>query len=102
MFTGLGVVMTIKTVHLTITGKVQEVWFRAWTQENAERMGVNGWVRNKSDGSVEAVLSGPENAVDDMVSKCHQGPIAAKVKKVEMEAYPDLPPKPGFHQLPTA
>ena len=90
-----------KTVRVIVQGKVQGVWFRSWTKENAERLGLKGWVRNRKDGTVEAVFSGPENAVDDMLARCHQGPSSAKVQTVSAEAYPDLPPRPGFHQMPT-
>ena len=90
-----------KTLRVVISGRVQGVWFRNWTQETAEQLGLKGWVRNRKDGSVEAVFSGPENAVDAMLAKCHEGPVAAQVKNVSAEAYPDLPPRPGFHQMPT-
>ena len=90
-----------KTVRLQITGKVQNVWFRGWTESTANGLGLTGWVRNRKDGSVEAVVSGPSSAVDKLLAQCWNGPPAAKVTDVKVEDYPASPPKPGFHQVPT-
>jgi len=73
---------TMKTVHLRIEGKVQGVWYRAWTRDTATELGLNGWVRNRMDGSVEAIVSGDETTVDQLIEKCHQGPPAARVHKI--------------------
>ncbi len=71
--------------HVFVSGKVQGVYYRANTQETAESRGVDGWVRNLSDGRVEAVFEGPESAVEGMVEWCHTGSPAADVDGVEVE-----------------
>jgi acylphosphatase len=71
-----------KAVNALISGKVQGVWYRAWTVEEARKRGLAGWVRNRKDGTVEAVFAGPAEQVDDMVQACHQGPPLAKVADV--------------------
>ena len=71
-----------KIVHADISGLVQGVWFRAWTMQEAQARGLDGWVRNRRDGSVEAVFAGPPERVDDMVRACHSGPDAAQVSNV--------------------
>ena len=91
----------MKTLRVIVSGRVQGVWFRAWTAEQATALGLSGNVRNRRDGSVEAVLSGPEDPVDQMVRKLWQGPPLAHVDGVQ--ASPCAPPTdPGFHTLPTA
>lgn len=65
-----------------ITGRVQGVFFRAETQRTARRFGVTGWVRNKPDGSVEAVFEGEVQAVEDTISWCRQGPPLSRVESV--------------------
>lgn len=77
--------MSEMTLRVRIKGRVQGVWFRAWTREEAERRGLNGWVRNEADGTVSAVISGPADAVAAMVEALHQGPPEAQVKSVETE-----------------
>ena len=69
--------------RVVVHGFVQGVFFRGWTQEQAERLGVNGWVRNCPDGSVEAHLSGEELAVQELVDRLHGGPPAAIVSHVD-------------------
>lgn len=75
---------TRKTVLVRVTGRVQGVSFRAWTRQEARRLGIAGWVRNEPDGAVTAVLSGPGNAVDAMVRLLCNGPPAARVSSVEI------------------
>lgn len=75
--------MSDKTVEVRITGRVQGVSFRAWTEREATRRGLGGWVRNARDGSVEACFSGPAGTVDEMVALCREGPAAARVDAVE-------------------
>ncbi|MCD6186185.1 MAG: acylphosphatase [Deltaproteobacteria bacterium] len=70
-------------VHIIITGKVQGVCFRITTKQEAEKYDVKGWVRNKNDGSVEAVFEGEKNRVDSVLEWCGNGPLMANVKKVE-------------------
>jgi len=69
----------VKTVRARINGRVQGVWFRAWTAETAQSLGLCGWVRNRRDGSVEAVISGAAASVDAMIAACHDGPPLARV-----------------------
>jgi len=69
--------------HAIISGRVQGVFFRAETQRAAEGFGVFGWVRNKRDGTVEAVFEGRQSDVDAMLSWCRQGPRMARVDKVD-------------------
>jgi acylphosphatase len=73
-----------KTVRLMIRGRVQGVSFRWWTVGEARQRSLNGWVRNRRDGSVEALVSGPVAAVDDLIEACRQGPSAARVTDIEI------------------
>ncbi|MFG0315818.1 MAG: acylphosphatase [Planctomycetota bacterium JB042] len=68
--------------RLRITGRVQGVWYRGSTRETARRLGLDGWVRNLDDGSVEAVAEGSEAAVERLVAWCHDGPPLARVERV--------------------
>jgi acylphosphatase len=81
--------------HVIVTGKVQGVWFRAWTKEQADARGLAGWVRNCPDGSVEAVLSGKDAAVEELIDALHHGPRAAHVTDVRV-AETDAPADSGF------
>ena len=92
---------SFRTVKVAVTGRVQGVWFRAWTCQQAESLGLNGWVRNRRDGGVEAVLSGPHSKVDAMLDLLWKGPPAANVTSVQSEEL-DNPPESGFHQRSTA
>jgi len=82
--------------HLYVTGRVQGVSFRAWTREQAQELGVSGWIRNRPDGSVETVISGASDAVEALIIALRKGPSAAKVEDVRITAT-DAPAKPGFH-----
>ncbi|KAA5604653.1 acylphosphatase [Roseospira marina] len=88
------------TVRVRITGRVQGVWFRGWTVETAQDLGLDGWVRNRADGSVEAVFQGAEETVARMIAACHDGPPAARVTQVTRAAEPPLT-EPGFRQIAT-
>jgi acylphosphatase len=90
----------MKAVHARITGRVQGVGFRAWMEQTAERMGVSGWVRNRRDGSVEAVIAGDTSKVDEMLTMCWQGPPAARVDGVSVEDAA-VPQGSGFEARPT-
>lgn len=83
-----------------IRGRVQGVWYRGWTVEQATRLGIDGWVRNRADGSVEAVFSGSASAVGQLLDACRIGPPAARVASVDVvdEA---APATPGFRELPS-
>lgn len=72
-----------RAVRVRIRGRVQRVGFRAWTVRAAERLGLAGWVANRADGSVEAVLAGPPEAVAAMLVACREGPRHARVETVE-------------------
>ncbi|MFN2375813.1 MAG: acylphosphatase [Candidatus Binatia bacterium] len=74
---------TTLRLRLRIRGRVQGVWFREATRQQAERLGVRGWVKNCADGSVEAVLEGDAAAVRAMQAWCHEGPPAARVLEVQ-------------------
>jgi len=87
----------MKRVHVRIDGRVQGVWFRGWTVDEATARGLHGWVRNVHDGSVEAVFAGDDARVDEMVQLCHQGPPAAQVSRVDA-AETEEPVASGFHQ----
>ena len=71
--------------HAIITGVVQGVFFRMETQRAAEKFGVQGWVRNKRDGSVEAVFEGDKNRVESVLQWCQQGPPRSAVNKVDVQ-----------------
>jgi acylphosphatase len=89
-----------KTVRVVIEGRVQGVWFRGWTIEQASARGLAGWVRNLSDGRVEALFHGPAVTVDDMILACHKGPPAATVTRVAVEPAIEVVGH-DFHQRPT-
>lgn len=92
---------TIRTVQVRISGRVQGVWYRGWTEETARGLGLSGWVRNRRDGDVEAIFSGPPEAVADMLDRCAEGPPAARVTAVTVVAE-GLAAPDGFAVLPTA
>jgi len=71
-----------RTVHVRIEGDVHGVGYRAWTHGVATGLGLDGWVRNRFDGSVEAVFQGPTEKVGDMLARCERGPAAAGVTRV--------------------
>lgn len=71
-------------VDVTVTGRVQGVFFRAEAQQEAYRLGVSGWVRNEPDGSVAAHFEGDSGAVDAMVAWCREGPRRARVEVVDV------------------
>lgn len=78
--------------HLRITGRVQGVGYRDWAVRTARGLELTGWVRNRGDGSVEAVVAGPADAVDAFIAACRQGPIAARVNDI---AVTDADPPTG-------
>jgi acylphosphatase len=98
--------MSQSAVRVRIEGRVQGVWFRAWTAQEATARGLDGWVRNRADGTVEALFKGPADAVEAMVEACREGPPSARVTGVAarptdaMDAA-EAAMEPGFHQLPT-
>jgi acylphosphatase len=80
---GLGEFLQLRTIRLRITGRVQGVGYREGLRREAERLGVTGWVRNRADGSVEAVVQGSADAVAALQRWAHVGPGAACVERVE-------------------
>ena len=88
-----------QSVRVRIYGRVQGVWFRAWTVREATGRGLNGWVRNCADGSVEAVFAGPAESVRDMIASCGHGPPAARVDRIEQVREPAAV-EPGVRQRP--
>jgi acylphosphatase len=73
-------------VRVVISGRVQGVGYRAWVEHHAIELGLQGWVRNRRDGSVEAVLEGEASIVANMVAFCRRGPASARVDHVAEEA----------------
>ena len=71
--------------HVSISGRVQGVFYRASTRDMAEQLGLNGWVKNTSDGCVEAVFEGTETAVKEMITWCRKGPRYAEVSNVTVD-----------------
>ena len=87
-----------RILHVIIHGRVQGVGYRAWTHHQAELHGLEGWVRNRRDGTVEAVFSGPEERVETMIKACWEGPRGASVQRIEeIEGQdPAIDKAPGF------
>jgi len=86
--------------RLHLTGRVQGVGFRAWLVDVAIAEGVDGWVRNRRDGSVEAVVAGPSPAVERVIAKAGNGPPMSRVQRVDQEASDEVV-GPGFEAAPT-
>lgn len=87
-------------VRLRVFGRVQGVGYRAWLTSIAEESGVDGWVRNLADGSVEALLHGDREAVRMVVERCYRGPTLARVERMEQVQDGSIPAH-GFVQRPT-
>lgn len=87
-------------VRVRIQGRVQGVWFRGWVAREAGARGLRGWVRNRFDGTVEALFAGPVPSVDGMVEACRQGPPSAVVTEVAVKPATEIP-QAGFRQLAT-
>jgi acylphosphatase len=82
--TGEGGTGAARSVRVLISGGVQGVGFRYWTERQAGRLGLSGWVRNLASGDVEALFSGPREALDAMLAACREGPREARVARVEV------------------
>ena len=98
--------MSNTILRVTIGGRVQGVGYRAWVEYEAMLRGLEGWVRNRRDGGVEAVFAGPEDVVTEMVLSCQRGPVSARVDRLAQEAAgPDVlglrHPGEEFSVLPT-
>ena len=91
----------VRTARVRISGRVQGVGYRYWTERVAGELGLSGWVRNRRDGTVEAVFSGSPDDVARMLERCRDGPSSARVTSVDVqEGEPE--PAPGFQMLATA
>lgn len=86
----------VRRVHLWISGRVQGVFFRSATQEQAQARGLTGWVRNAPDGRVEAEVQGAPAAVEQLITECHNGPPAARVSEVQVAEIDVIPDEQGF------
>lgn len=86
--------------HLVIIGRVQGVFYRGWMVEQARALGIKGWVRNRTDGSVEAVVAGPAEVVEEIIARCREGPSAARVDDI-MVGEAEAESIDGFDQRPT-
>ncbi|MCI0465756.1 MAG: acylphosphatase [Beijerinckiaceae bacterium] len=100
--------MTVKQriVRVKISGRVQGVGYRAWTQMEASARGISGWVRNRLNGDVEALFAGPPDAVEKLCEACWQGPAHARVSSVKIAeegpgALAEIGGRPGFHLIAT-
>lgn len=80
--------MALRRVHLWIRGYVQGVNFRYYTRQQAQRLGLNGWVRNLPDGRVEVLAEGEEEALQALIAWCQRGPSLAEVEGVEVQWEP--------------
>lgn len=88
--------------HLVITGKVQGVWYRDWFVGRARSLGLDGWVRNRADGSVEAVIDGPSEMIAEMMRLAREGSPASRVEDVRVSEADGTEPLDGFSRRPTA
>ena len=86
--------------RLVIRGRVQGVFYRAWSASEARALGLNGWVRNRRDGSVEMLIDGEAEAMERMIASCREGPPDARVDQVEVEETKEQA-SPGFEKRPT-
>jgi acylphosphatase len=86
--------------RLIVRGRVQGVWYRGWTVDTARALSIDGWVRNRRDGSVEILAGGSGDAVAHFIERCRQGPPGARVEMVEVEETDEAAPT-GFAQRPT-
>jgi acylphosphatase len=89
-------------VHVRVHGRVQGVYYRATAQDEAQRLGLVGWVRNRADGTVEAVAEGEAAVVESFLAWCRRGPERARVDDVEVERLEPLGTEKEFTVRPTA
>ncbi|HUH06726.1 MAG TPA: acylphosphatase [Egibacteraceae bacterium] len=94
--------MQVKRVQVVAAGLVQGVFFRAALRDEAQRLGVTGWVRNRSDGRVEAELQGPAQAVEDAIEFVRRGPGKAEIAEMEVRPLSVAAREGGFRTLPDA
>lgn len=87
----------MKHAHVFLDGRVQGVGFRYFTRKNAQKLGVNGWVKNLNDGRVEAVFEGPANRVDKMLDAVKQGPPSSHVRDMDVDYKEEQKGYSGFN-----
>lgn len=92
--------LSTRTIRVRVEGRVQGVGYRAFVDMRANELGLMGWVRNRRDGSVEAVLQGTHVQVEQMLGLCRKGPPAARVERVEI-ADEEIAAFQGFDVRPT-
>lgn len=90
----------MRAKRLVISGRVHGVGFRDWMVAQADTLGISGWVRNRPDGSVEALVYGEPAAVEELLRACRLGPRLAAVSSID-EHLADPPEGPGFRRLPS-
>ncbi|WP_431304600.1 acylphosphatase [Sediminicoccus sp. BL-A-41-H5] len=90
----------MKARLLRIAGRVQGVGYRDWLVREARRHGIAGWVRNRADGTVEALLAGEEDGLNAVLTACRRGPPLAQVTRIE-EQFAEPPEEPGFTRRPS-
>ena len=91
----------MKTLSVRITGRVQGVGYRVWAEAEARSRNLSGWVRNRRDGSVEALLQGPPQRVEELIAWARRGPPDARVDDLRIDL-PDAEPRcSGFERRPT-
>jgi len=90
----------VNAKRMIISGRVQGVGYREWMVDKARALGVSGWVRNRLDGSVEALVAGDMAAVEELSRLCRRGPRMAEVTSID-EEMADPPEYPGFRMVPT-
>ncbi len=74
--------------HIFVSGRVQGVYYRVFVRETAWETGVKGWVRNRRDGRVEAIMEGEPDAIDEAIRRCRQGPPGAFIEKIDIDVEP--------------
>ncbi|HEY1613052.1 MAG TPA: acylphosphatase [Rhizomicrobium sp.] len=90
----------LTTLRLRIEGFVQAVGYRNFAISEAKKLGLDGWIRNRSDGTVEVLASGPTKVVESFVTACMRGPEGSRVKDVELHKA-EPPTERGFHRRPS-
>jgi acylphosphatase len=90
----------ITSMRLRIEGSVQAVGYRNFMIEEARKLGIDGWVRNRTDGSVEALVSGETKAVEALIAACARGPEGSRIKHIDMEKV-EPPAEKGFNRRPS-
>lgn len=93
--------MNARVVKLRVTGRVQGVGYRWWTVNEAQQLGLQGWVRNRHDGTVEILASGDAALVEALIAAARKGPTTAEVEAVTVEDAPGDPVPPVFEQRPS-